>query len=183
MFYCVMILSKEESHPKRREEILRELIGLYAESIKMLAYTYVKNWSAAEDITQDVFIKCYEQLEGFRGDSTYKTWLYKITRNKCKDYLKSKWYRSFIPTDFMKEKIETAEELSTEDQVINKFDDLELSQKVLTLPTKYREIIILFYYEELKIKEIQTLTNLNADTIKTRLRRGKQMLQKNVERG
>ncbi|HWJ79469.1 MAG TPA: sigma-70 family RNA polymerase sigma factor [Niallia sp.] len=178
-----MIVSEEEFHPKRREDILRELIDLYAESIKMLAFTYVKNWSAAEDITQDVFIKCYEKMESFRGDSTYKTWLYKITRNKCIDYLKSKWYRSFIPTDFMKEKMETMDQLSTEEQVINKLDDIELSEKVLALPTKYREIIILFYYEELKMKEIQTLTNLNIDTIKTRLRRGKQMLQKNVERG
>ncbi len=178
-----MILSKEEFHSKQREDILRELIDLYAESIKMLAFTYVQNWSTAEDITQDVFIKCYEKMEDFRGDSTYKTWLYKITRNKCIDYLKSKWYRSFIPTDFMREKIEKTEELSMEEQVINKFEDIELSKKVLALPTKYREIIIMFYFEELKMKEIQTLTNLNVDTIKTRLRRGKQMLQKNVERG
>ena len=85
-----MILSKEEFHSKQREDILRELIDLYAESIKMLAFTYVQNWSTAEDITQDVFIKCYEKMEDFRGDSTYKTWLYKITRNKCIDYLKSK---------------------------------------------------------------------------------------------
>ena len=83
----------------------------------------------------------------------------------------------------MREKFEKTEELSMEEQVISKFEDIELSKKVLALPTKYREIIIMFYYEELKMKEIQTLTNLNVDTIKTRLRRGKQLLQKNVERG
>ncbi|TRZ40577.1 sigma-70 family RNA polymerase sigma factor [Niallia circulans] len=177
-----MLLSNRESHLDRNEDNLKELIDLYAESIKMLAYTYVRNWSAAEDITQDVFIKCYEKMNEFRGESSHKTWLYKITRNKCKDYLKSKWYRAFIPTDFTKEKLVTSNEFSVEDRVITKLDDLELSLKVLALPTKYREIIILFYYEELKIKEIENLTNLNISTIKTRLRRGKQILQKKLER-
>ncbi|WP_312097217.1 sigma-70 family RNA polymerase sigma factor [Niallia sp.] len=177
-----MSLGKMEVSPPSKEELLRELIELYAESIKRLAYTYVKNWSAAEDITQEVFIKCYENIEGFRGDSSYKTWLYKITRNKCKDYLKSKWYRSFFPTDFMQERIGN-NEFSTEEQALNKLEDIELSQKVLALPTKYREIIILFYYEQLKMKEIEALTHLNVDTIKTRLRRGKKLLQKKMERG
>ncbi len=177
-----MSLGKMEVSPPSKEELLRELIELYAESIKRLAYTYVKNWSAADDITQEVFIKCYEKMEDFRGDSSYKTWLYKITRNKCKDYLKSKWYRSFFPTDFMPERLGN-NEISTEDQVINKLEDMELSQKVLALPTKYREIIILFYYEQLKMKEIEALTHLNVETIKTRLRRGKKILQKKMERG
>lgn len=95
--------------------------------------------------------------------------------------MKSKWYRSFFPADFMQERIEN-NEFSTEDQVINKLEDMELSQKVLALPTKYREIIILFYYEQLKMKEIEVLTHLNVDTMKTRLRRGKKMLQKKMER-
>lgn len=177
-----MSLGKMEVSPPSKEELLRELIELYSESIKRLAYTYVKNWSAADDITQEVFIKCYEKMEDFRGDSSYKTWLYKITRNKCKDYLKSKWYRTFFPTDFMLERIGN-NEFSTEDQVINKLEDMELSQKVLALPTKYREIIILFYYEQLKMKEIEALTHLNVETIKTRLRRGKKILQKKMERG
>ncbi|MGO5010874.1 sigma-70 family RNA polymerase sigma factor [Niallia sp. Sow4_A1] len=176
-----MSIGKMEVSPPSNEELLKELIELYAESIKRLAYTYVKNWSAADDITQEVFIKCYEKMEDFRGDSSYKTWLYKITRNKCKDYLKSKWYRSFYPTAFMQERIGN-NEFSIEEHVINKLDDLELSQKVLALPTKYREIIILFYYEQLKMKEIEALTHLNVDTIKTRLRRGKKMLQKKLER-
>lgn len=85
-------------------------------------------------------------------------------------------------TDFMPERLGN-NEFSPEDQVINKLEDMELSQKVLALPTKYREIIILFYYEQLKMKEIEALTHLNVDTIKTRLRRGKKILQKKMERG
>ena len=88
---------RETENEYEKNELLRELIDDYAERIKRLAYTYVKNWAVADDITQDVFISCFKNIVHFRGDSSYKTWLFKITVNRCKDYLKSKWFRSMIP--------------------------------------------------------------------------------------
>lgn len=165
----------EDCHTK--EELLEQLITQYGQDIKRLAYTYVKNWSTAEDITQEVFISCYKKIDDFRGESTYKTWLYKIAINKCKDFYKSRWYRFVIPVDNVIEKF-TGRNSSLEEQLISKEKDYLLSQHVLSLPRKYREMIILYYYEELKIWEIEELTGIKQKTIKTRLRRAKQQLSK-----
>lgn len=162
------------------EELLEKLIENYAEHVNRLAYTYVKNWQAAEDITQEVFISCYKNLDSFRKDSSYKTWIFKITVNKCKDYLKSKWYKSFLPIDFgWSFKLETKD--SPEEQVIEQNTQYTLSKNVMSLPAKYREIIILYYYEDMNIAEISKLTNINLDTVKTRLRRAKALLRKMYE--
>jgi RNA polymerase sigma-70 factor (ECF subfamily) len=165
----------EDCHTK--EELLERLIDQFGPDIKRLAYTYVKDWPTAEDITQEIFISCYKKIDDFRGESSYKTWLYKIAINKCKDFYRSKWYRFVTPFDNVIEKLKGGN-LSIEEQVILKEEDYLLSQQVLSLPQKYREMIILYYYEELKISEIEELTGIKQETIKTRLRRAKQQLSK-----
>jgi len=160
-----------------KEELLEQLIDQYGQNIKRLTYTYVKNWSIAEDLTQEIFISCYVNLERFRGESSYKTWIYKIAINKCKDYIKSKWYRYGIQFDKVMDKL-SGRNLSLDEQLILKEDDYRLSQQVLT--EKYREMIILYYYEDLRIWEIEELTGIKQETIKTRLRRAKQQLRKKI---
>lgn len=162
------------------EELLEMLVDEYSARVKRLAYTYVKSWQAAEDITQEVFISCYKNLDSFRIESSYKTWLFKITVNKSKDYLKSKWYKSIVPFDF-NWSLFSGMKASPEDEVIEKNDEYILSEKVLRLPAKYREVIILYYYEDLNIREISELSNINLDTVKTRLRRAKSLLRKMYE--
>lgn len=161
------------------EELLESLIEEYAESIKKLAFTYVKNWTVAEDLTQETFIACYIKLKDFRGDSSYKTWLYKIAINKCKDYTRSKWYKFDIPFDYLKETLNSKNKLLDE-ILIGKEDDFILSQTVLSLPLIYREVIILHFYVDLKIWEIENLTGIKQETIKTRLRRAKYQLRKKM---
>lgn len=159
---------------------IETLVNEYGKDIKILAFTYVKDWGKAEDITQEVFLICYKKLHLFRGDSSYKTWLYKITVNKCKDELKKKGFWQFRLAEKLKYHLPQSER-STEEQVITTSEEQELSKNVLSLPVKYREVIILFYYEELKIKEIHDLTGLNIETIKTRLSRAKKLLRKMQE--
>ena len=165
---------KKRENGLKRNELLRELIDDYAEQIKRLAYTYVKNWAVADDITQEVFISCFKNMDQFRGDSSYKTWLFKITVNRCKDYLKSKWFRAIMPLR-SDDKLKTVGSL--DDGLIQKSEGEEISQKVLSLSIKYREVIILFYYEDLSIQEIEQLTGIKTETIKTRLRRAKLQLR------
>lgn len=174
------MLTKEESL-ETKEEKLQILIEEYASYINRLAYLYVKDWAIAEDITQDVFMKCYEKLDTFRGESSYKTWLYKITNNKCKDYLKSKWYRSILPTEYIKEFLLTTNR-TPEHKVLSNDERQAVAKLVLSLPSKYREVIILFYYEQLKIKEIAEITGIKQETIRTRLKRARNILQTKFER-
>ncbi|MDZ5473067.1 sigma-70 family RNA polymerase sigma factor [Bacillus sp. 31A1R] len=158
-----------------KDKALEYLLEQYGDSVKKLAYTYVKDWSLAEDIAQEVFLTSYRNWDSFRGECSYKTWLFKITVNKCKDTYKTKWFNVQHLFETLSFKLKSTS--STEQEVILKSESRELSEHVLQLPIKYREIIILFYYEELKIKEIQELTGLKVDTIKSRLKRGKEKLR------
>ncbi|MEH7356795.1 sigma-70 family RNA polymerase sigma factor [Neobacillus drentensis] len=176
------LLSKENSteviDPNwDNREKLNWLMDRYGDMIIRLAYTYVRSDQAAEDIAQDVFLKCYEKLKDFRGDSSYKTWLYKITVNKCKDYKKTWSFRNIIVTDVIST-FQKSSNGSFEQEVFMKEAKQEISIKVLSLPVKYREIIILYYYEHLSLAEISKLLNINMNTIKSRLSRGKKMLEK-----
>ncbi|MGN7300340.1 sigma-70 family RNA polymerase sigma factor [Ferdinandcohnia sp. SAFN-114] len=159
------------------EELLENLINLYAESIKKLLFTYVQDWTIADDLAQETFISCYKSLKHFREDSSYKTWLYKIAINKYKDYTRSKWYKLGFILEFFKEK-DTIRVSSVEESLIGKEDAMFLSQSVLSLPPIYREVIILYFYEDLNLHEIEEITGVKQETLKTRLRRAKDRLRK-----
>ncbi|WP_281272168.1 RNA polymerase sigma factor [Ureibacillus endophyticus] len=73
--FATDLLSDEDN----ASELFEELVETYAESLIQVAYSYVKNKQMAEDIVQDVFIKAFEKKSQFRGDSSYKTYLYKMT--------------------------------------------------------------------------------------------------------
>jgi RNA polymerase sigma-70 factor, ECF subfamily len=165
-----------------KEETLEYLVDDYWISVKKLAYTYVKDWALAEDITQEVFIKCYTKMERFRGDSSMKTWLYKITVNRCKDEFKSKWYRTFQFLDGVKEKT-LKNSISAEQSFLEEDERQEFYELVMALPMKYREVIILYYYEEMSLEEIHSLLETNINTVKTRLKRGKLLLKNMVAGG
>ena len=162
-----------------KEKILTQLMDDYGDMVKKLAYTYVKDMNLAEDITQDVFINCYHNLHIFKENSSYKTWIYRITVNRSKDVLKSNAYKRVLP--FKKFNL-TSKEKSPELSVIDKSTYNSVADSLLVVPSKYREILYLFYYEELKMIEISEITSLKEATIKTRLRRGKQLLKKELER-
>lgn len=170
---------KEMSHlPK--EDLLVWLMDEYGDMVIRLAYMYVKEKQLAEDISQEVFINCFNSLDKFQNRATYKTWLYRITVNKCKDVLKSWSYKNIL----YKETISSF--LRGRSQSIDcKLEEIEerdkIFVKVITLPIKLREVIILHYYEELSIHEISELLSLNSNTVKTRLHRGRNVLKLSFE--
>lgn len=157
-----------------REEKLKWLMNTYGNDVIRIAFTYLKQKELAEDVAQDVFIKCYEKMDSFRNDSSYKTWLIRITVNRCKDVLKSWHYKNLFFTDFFKHNHQT---VSANDH----HEDELISLHVLKLPIKQREVIILFYYQNLSIEEISDLLEINANTVKTRLHRGRQKLKESLE--
>ncbi len=164
-----------------KESAISYLIDAYGDMLKRLAFSYVKDINLTEDVIQDVFISCYNNLDSFNGESSYKTWLYRITINRSKDVRKTKFFRDVQPFNSLKKHIRT-NEISAELLLIDKEKSNRVTELVLTLPAKYREIIYLYYYEDLKIQEIHKLTTISQDTIKTRLRRGRIMLKRKLEK-
>ncbi|MFE8700407.1 sigma-70 family RNA polymerase sigma factor [Cytobacillus sp. FJAT-54145] len=159
-----------------KERMIEELVDTLGTHILRLAFTYVKDKKIAEDITQEVFLKCFQKWDQFRGDSNIKTWVYSITINLCKDYLKSWSFRNLLFYDFTTRQDGFGE--NALDLLLEKSQKKRLATHVLNLPIKYREVLILFYYEDYSIEEISTFLNTNENTLRTRLRRAKELLKK-----
>lgn len=163
---------------KRAEKdlLLEKLMMEYGNELVRLAFTYVKDREIAKDMVQNTFIKCYKNLDAFRFDAHIKTWLYRITINECKDYLKSWNYKMVQVRSFINE---TAKSIlpSTEKIVIDKYKSTEMKENIFSLPKVYREVVYLYYYDSLKTEEIAKVLNVPNNTVKTRLRRGKQRLE------
>ncbi|HYK73890.1 MAG TPA: sigma-70 family RNA polymerase sigma factor [Pseudoneobacillus sp.] len=151
----------------------------YGQSIARLAFTYTKQKQLSEDIAQEVFIKCYEKLDEFRHESSYKTWIYRITVNLCKDRLRSWTYRNVVFTEFFSKWSKTSQ--SPETELLHLESSRQVSEKIMTLPVKYREVIILYYYEELSYNQISELLHINLQTIKSRLHRARLLLKQSLE--
>ena len=165
---------------EQKETFITQLMNDYAQDIIWLIYSYVKDKNIAEDLTQEVFIKAFKKLDGFQGKSSIKTWLYKIAINCSKDYLKSAYIRRVFPISIFYKFVNHTTP-STESIYMKHNESAIITKSVLKLPLKYREVIMLHYFEELSISEIEKMIHVNSNTIKTRLRKARQLLKDALE--
>jgi RNA polymerase sigma factor (sigma-70 family) len=173
------VQEREGNIPSKKASLIEWLLNEYGTEIKRLAFLYVKDHSLTEDILQEVFISCYKNIDSFRDESSYKTWLIRITINKCKDALKRWSFRNLV----YRGKIDILNDSnSPEKQTLSKAEDRLLMQVVLELPLKFREVIILFYYQDITIEEISMLLEINQNTVKSRLHRARTKLKDGLER-
>ncbi|UOQ44910.1 sigma-70 family RNA polymerase sigma factor [Halobacillus salinarum] len=162
-----------------KDTAINEIMEKYGQSLLQLVYSYVKNQAVAEDLTQEIFVKCYQNLHKYNGQSKLKTWLWRIAINHSKDYLKSWYNRKVVISEETMKSMENPC-LNTEERVIQDYVDKELVTSIMRLPSKYREVIYLYYYEELTTREVAEVLKRNENTIKTRLKKAKAMLRKQL---
>lgn len=159
-----------------RDEEMRGIMKEYGTYLTQLSFMYVKNWQAAEDIVQEAFITYFKNYKSFEQRSTLKTYLSKIVINKSIDYLRS-----------VKSKARTLLQLfqgvsdesvrGTDELLLERVEQSEIIKHVLALKLKYREVIVLYYYENLTTVQIGQLLDLPEATIRTRLKRGREQLK------
>jgi len=160
-------------------EHLAAIMDEHGEYCLRVAYLYVKDWAVAEEIVQDVFFAYYRQQERFEQRSSLKTYLVKITVHKSHDHLRS-WKNK---RHMLLEKLHIGVSKRTpEKELVEKDDRRILTTALFELPIAYREVLILYYYQELKIREIAEILASTENTIKTRLRRARQKLQEKLDR-
>jgi RNA polymerase sigma factor, sigma-70 family len=154
---------------------IETLIRQYGNDVLRTAYLYVKDVHAAEDIFQDVFIKISQKLSTFEGNSSIKTWIIRITINTCKDYLKSAWSRRVVPMmEYQEDSIVSESDFDGVEQK----DSRELIRKsVMSLPSKYKDVVLCIYFQDLTIAEAAKILNLAEGTVKSRLARARQKLK------
>jgi RNA polymerase sigma-70 factor, ECF subfamily len=161
---------------RTKDNQLEDIMSMFGEEIKRLIYSFTKNWSITEDLTQEVFVAVYLNLDNFREESHIKTWVYRIAINKSKDYLRSWSYRKMIITDTFTQDVDKHSE-QPDVLLVKNNENKQLFERVMKLPLKYREVIVLFYLKELSIEEVGTVLQLNTSTVKTRLKRGRDKLK------
>ena len=164
---------------QQRDTQLREAMDLYGNYLLRLAYTYVKSKEKAEDIVQEVFIRYYIQMEQFEGRSSVKTYLYRMVVNECHNYFKSWAYRKTELTSLFK-KHDTS--VSVESEILKKEEIDVIADTITTLETKYREVLWLYYYDELSVNDIALVLQCSVNTVKTRLARGRKRVGIQLEK-
>lgn len=157
-------------------ELLSELIRAYSTDLYNLAFSYVHNVQQAEDLTQETFIRAYRNLDRFHGRSSYKTWLYSIASNCCRDYLRAQKVRRLFLLSKAGEPLQTA--VSAESEAIAQVEGDAIWSVVMKLPLHYREIIILHYKEDLSLAQISEILSVSEQTLRTRVFRAREKLKK-----
>ncbi|WP_438318667.1 sigma-70 family RNA polymerase sigma factor [Sporosarcina sp. FA9] len=173
-------MTDKELRGRTKNKQIEELMTRYGEEIKRLAYTYVKDHAAAEDITQEIFLTVYLKLDSFTKKSSIRSWIYSIAINKCKDYLRSWHVRKISVRENIKDVL-AAKWTRPDEELHAKMESAQLVDEVLRLPIKYREVILLHYYRELSIREISAILAIGESTVKVRLHRGREKLRKPME--
>ena len=131
---------------------------------------HLKNYADTEDIFQTVFLKYVLKSPEFHSTDHEKAWIIRVTINACRDLLKSFFHSRTLPLDSLKEKPgEPAP------------DHSDVLEAVLALPSKYKDVIYLYYYEEYSAEEIGQILRKNTNTVYTLLIRGRQLLRSSLE--
>lgn len=165
-----------------QEEWLEQLMDQYGNRLTNLAFSYLKDWGRAQEVVQDVFVTCFHRAHQLDEIRSIEAWLYRITINRCKDVLKSSWFKRVLVGSplfqFLRSK-----EYTPQEHMLQNSEDEALVQCVLALPLPYREVILLYYYEDLTVPEISALLDVNQNTLRTRLKRGREQLAHLLEGG
>ncbi len=158
-----------------------ELVRRYQRPISGYVYRMVGDYDAALDLTQEIFIKIHGSLSRYRPEFKFSTWIYKIAHNAAIDHLRRNTGRecSLVTgneSDSYDLPLES-EGLSPEQQSEREERRLEIEMVVRSLPTTYRELVVLRHSQDLTYEEIVDVTGLPLGTVKNRLFRAREMMR------
>lgn len=157
------------SEIRDEEQRLKSLMDEYGDCVLRMCYVYLKDYQLAEDVTQETFIRVYQHLDKFQGQSSIKTWIVQIAINLSRNQMRTNWWRNRAD--------EELPEISANEYMDTFVDRQLIMNEVSRLPLKYKEAILLYYYQELSIAEVAMVLHLNESTVKTRLARAKKKLK------
>ena len=145
------------------------VIQRYQDVVYRIAFIYCKNAFDAEDVMQEVFFRYLKNKTGFTGEEHLKAWLIRVAVNVSKSLLRSAWFRK--TTALPEHESPYVEEQSKPDAY----------DAVLSLPEKYRSVVLLYYYEEYTVGEIAKILRRTETAIQTQLQRARAMLKEKLK--
>lgn len=151
------------------EQVFTELVDTYQTSLLRMCYLNLQDIGLAEDAVQETFIKAYRALSSFQNESSLKTWLMKIAINTCRDMQRGSWWKRInraVTLDQLNSAI-----LPVSDDVIS------LNMEIAKLPMKLREVVLLYYYEDMTTEEIADALGIAPSTVSSRLKKAREKLR------
>ena len=153
---------------QEQREQLERLMDEYGTQLLRMCAAYLRDCDLAQDAVQDTFIKAYRHLPDFRGECSTRSWLMGIAVNTCRDYVRTAWFRHIdrrLDTDAL-----------PETPAPNAFEDGTVLAEVNRLPKRYREVILLRYYQGMKVKETADALQISTSSVKQRMKRANAIL-------
>ncbi|MGA9772147.1 MAG: sigma-70 family RNA polymerase sigma factor [Blastocatellia bacterium] len=162
-------------------EVFAELYERYYSRLYRLAYGMTGRHDLAEDLAQEVFIRAYQKLGLFGGQSSYSTWFYRLALNHCLNHCKSARRRKQAETIDSGQPALTAALRQMEKNILQHEMQDQIHRALLSLKPKYRLIVILRDIENLSYEEIAERVNCSTGTLASQLRRARKLLARKLE--
>ena len=151
------------------DERFEQVVRRYGDMLYRVAYHALRSRADAEDVTQIVLLKLYQQGNRFESEAHRKHWLLRVAVNESRRMLRAAWRRSAVPLE------EWQEYPAAEDPA-----KAELFQAVMALEPKYRLTVYLYYYEGCSVKEVAAALRANPSTVQTWLQRARDLLRRTL---
>lgn len=162
-----------------------QLVYRYKDKLTNFVYNFLRNKVDAEDIVQETFLRLYRNKHSYKKIAKFSTWFYTIAANLAKTELRKRKRRSLLSISNMG--IEDKDydipdvSLSPEKEVDSNIKENIIRDKIEQLPLKFREVVILRDIEQCSYEEICDILNIPIGTVKSRINRGRQKLQKELK--
>lgn len=160
-----------------------EIVARYEEKLLRYAHRFLLRGEDAKDLVQNVFIKAYTNLQDFDSNRRFSPWIYRIAHNEYLNAIESRTARKtfslldmdiFFPQPAMEEE--------ADDEAKRKETRALLEKSLAELPPKYREALVLYYFEDMDYREISDILQIPIATVGVRLKRGREMLRNRVDK-
>jgi len=171
-----------EQARKGRQDAFETLVRMYNRKVFALAYGFVRDQAAADDLAQEIFLKVYQALPNFRVESEFGTWLYRIAVNHVKDFLRKSGRRKTVSLDQVGDGPLAVGD-GADARILEREEEERRAavRRVLeTLPPKYRLILTLRDVEGLPYEEVARVLAIAPGTVDSRLHRARKMLRKKM---
>ena len=157
-----------------REALLTAWVDRYSDSLLRMCFISLRDWALAEDALQETFIKAWRAMPQYEHSPirNERAWLSRIAVNVCRDLRRTRWMRHVDAAQAL--------EMLPPSQLAVEPEDRTLLLDILAMPEKYRQVLILYHYQRLTMREVAQVLGADVSTIHARLKKAEGMLRREL---
>jgi RNA polymerase sigma factor (sigma-70 family) len=162
---------------KGETRLFEQLVRRHQDAVYGMAVRFTRSPPDAEDVAQEVFLKVFRGLAGFKGEAKFSTWLYRVAFNLCADWLRRNRRPGRTAAPIQEAGNVPDSRVDLEEGLLASEERERVARAIDALDERYRSVVVLLYYQKLPYEEIATVTGLPLKTIETRLYRARKILR------